>query len=649
MFSSLFGIKRASSSPKEKPRRVAERSSVSAERSLGSAERAPLRPPQTNGVPAQGSKSAAPTAKPIERSIPTLRTPIQNVAPPSEPPLSFAEVSFTDGGASDFVPHEEDAPISNFTQIGRFNRILTVGADAVYKPPESVADKFLALDRGALKAELVRVSGLDPDVHADVRLHMRQAKGALRTQRFTVVTKEVVVTPAVFRDILKSVEGPTSRKAKSPALELFNRWIEIGVRDDATDIHIELAGRHATVRARIDGSLEPLADGQVTPGTYTAHEAINAVAAAYNDTRKGTNNSNYEAEKFVDCMISFDVRGASGQLRYQNLKGRLGPKVVVRILRSQTENRVTLQNAGYAPSHLKIWRQAARAGKGVIIISGVTGSGKSTSLVGFIENMPGLDQRAVYTIEDPIEYEVDGAHQIEVLRDLTSEEETRRRYGAVMKALMRADLDGASIGEIRDELTASFLLTIAETGHLAMGTLHAHLVSNIVPRLTNSTVGLTRDALTNPNIINTLVYQALVPKLCQKCCEPPHVAVVNDPEIREYLDVLRTRFKVPSEALRFKHVGGCPACGGRGTKGKTIVAEMWQPDRKWLELVRANNDYGALMHFRSFSDRDFTSEDMTGKTVFEHTLYKALQGLVDVRNCEEFETFERFEILGERA
>ena len=578
---------------------------------------------------------------------PTLRDAVRVGSPLSEPPLSFAEVSFADGGGSDFLPFDDEEPLSNFTQVGKFNRILSVGADAIYKPAESVADKMLVLDRGALKADLVRVSGLDAAAHAEVRNHLRQAKGALRSSKYTVASKELVVTPAIFKDILKSIESSSGRKAKSPALELFNRWIELGVRDDATDIHIEIMGRVARVRVRIDGSLEPIADGQKVPGMYPAADALNAVAAAYNDTRKGTNNSNYEPDKFVDCMISFDVRGASGQLRYQNFKGRLGSKVVVRILRTQAESRVTLQNGGYAPSHLKIWRLAARAGKGVIIISGVTGSGKSTSLVGFVENMPGLDMRAIYTIEDPIEYEIDGAHQIEVLRDLTSEEETRRRYGAVMKALMRGDLDGASIGEIRDELTASFLLTIAETGHLAMGTLHAHLISNIVPRLTNRTVGLTRDALTNPNIINTLVYQALVPKLCLKCCEPPTVAVQNDPEVAEYLEILERRFKVPTYNLRFKHVGGCPACGGRGTKGKTIVAEMWQPDRKWLELVRANNDFGALMHYRSFSDGDFTSEDMTGKTVFEHTLYKALQGAVDVRNCEEFETFERFEILGE--
>src|SRR2546423_5899510 len=123
----------------------------------------------------------------------------------------------------------------------------------------------------------------------------------------------------------------------------------------------------------------------------------------------------------------------------------------------------------------------------------------------FMETLPGVESKAIYTVEDPIEIESDMLHQIEVLRDLASEEVTRQRYGAVMKALMRADLDAASIGEIRDALTAGFALTIAETGHLAMGTLHANQISAIVPRLTNREVGLTRDSLTGPNTINMLV------------------------------------------------------------------------------------------------------------------------------------------------
>jgi type II secretory ATPase GspE/PulE/Tfp pilus assembly ATPase PilB-like protein len=348
-------------------------------------------------------------------------------------------------------------------------------------------------------------------------------------------------------------------------------------------------------------------------------------------------------------MIDLDLPGTSGQLRYQNVKGRLGPKTVIRILRTGDESRIVLANAGYAPSHLRLLRLAARAGKGIVLLAGVTSSGKSTSLKSFIETLPGLEQKAIYTVEDPIEYEIAGAHQIEVLRDIANDDETRRRYAEVMRALMRSDPDGVMLGEIRDKLTALFALQIAETGHLAMGTVHAHLVSNIIPRLTNDQIGISRQALTGPNIINLLVYQALVPTLCRRCSVPTSEALRTDPDVAEIDEVLRRRFHLPTANLRWVRPGGCAACSGRGTRGKTIVAEMLQPDRRWLRHVRNNDDDAALQHFRSASDRAFDSPDMTGKTVFEHALYKALQGEIDVRNCEEFDGFERFEILPART
>src|SRR6202012_5097579 len=95
-----------------------------------------------------------------------------------------------------------------------------------------------------------------------------------------------------------------------------------------------------------------------------------------------------------------------------------------------------------------------------------------------------------------------------------------QHHAEVMRALMRSDPDGVMLGEIRDKLTALFALQIAETGHLAMGTVHAHLISNIIPRLTNDQIGVSRQALTGPNILNLLVYQALVPKLCGSSALP---------------------------------------------------------------------------------------------------------------------------------
>jgi len=311
------------------------------------------------------------------------------------------------------------------------------------------------------------------------------------------------------------------------------------------------------------------------------------------------------------------------------------------------------ENAGYAPSHCKLWRLSARSGKGMTIVSGVTGSGKSTSLKIYIETLPDLEKKAVETVEDPIEYVIapGKVHQGQVTRDLSSHEETRKRYGIAMKALMRADIDAVLVGEVRDDITARFLLQVAETGHLGMCSLHAHLISNIIPRLTNEEVGLSRQELTSPQILNLLVYQALVPVLCKHCNLSTTEALQADvptkageiSEVAEVCHVLKEKIGVDPAILRWKNPMGCSRCEGRGTKGRTMVAEMWMPDREWLSYVREGKDYEALMYYRSYSDGDFLSSNMNGKTVFEHALYKALQGQIDVRNCEEFEGFERYE------
>ena len=531
--------------------------------------------------------------------------------------------------------------VAHFHQLPPYQALLTVGPDAVYQLPSLLHEKLVALDCGARQARVVRATMAAAD-----RLALdgpaKAVKGALRARGYAVVG-ELVAEPHVLKEILRNAGATGKASARGGPMQLFERWIALAVPTGATDLHIEVRRNNALVRIRVDGRMEPLPDGQA--GRYSRKEVVDAIAAGYNSTRKGNNVSQYAADQFVDCMIDLDLPGTAGQLRYQNVKGRLGPKTVVRVLRTGDESSIRLDAAGYAPSHLRLLRLAGRAGKGIVLLAGVTSSGKSTSLKSFIEALPGLDQKAIYTVEDPIEYEIAGAHQIEVLRDMANDEETRRRYAEVMRALMRSDPDGVMLGEIRDKLTALFALQIAETGHLAMGTVHAHLISNIIPRLTNDQIGISRQALTGPNILNLLVYQALVPKLCRCCALPTSMALKVDPDVREIEEVLRRRFGLATSRLRWSRPEGCAACQGRGTHGKTIVAEMLQPDRAWLRHVRNNDDDAALQHFRSAGDRRFDSPDMTGKTVFEHALYKALQGEIDVRNCEEFDGLERFEIL----
>ena len=537
-----------------------------------------------------------------------------------------------------------EAVIDKYADVPEYLRLLTAGPSPVYRLPADLHERLVATDLGGKRANLIRAA-MEPAALSQLQPQIKALRGELRARGY-LIAEERVATLEVMRDIVRNAGRVHQASGRGEPLRLFNAWIERAVRAGATDVHVDVRGNVAQVRVRIDGRLETLPDGG--DGLYPRTDAIDALAAGYNNTRQGNNVSQYTEDRFVACMVSLNLPGLSGHLRYQSFKGRTGPKAVIRILRAGGDNPITFESAGYAPSQLRLLREAARSGKGIVLIAGVTGSGKSTSLKCLIETLPGLPSKAVYTVEDPIEYEIRGTHQIEVLRDLADEELTAARYADAMRALLRGDPDAVMVGEIRDRLTALFALQISETGHLAMGTVHAHLLSTIVPRLTNEQVGVSRQALTGPNILNLLVYQALVPRLCPVCADPTLVAAALDPEVAELVDLLVRKYRVPVQRLRWQHPGGCPDCQGRGTRGKTLVAEMLRPDRAWLRHVREGDDDAALMHFRSFSDRDFCSADMTGKTVFEHALWKALQGEIDVRHCEEFDGFGRYEVLPPR-
>ncbi|MDX1668281.1 MAG: ATPase, T2SS/T4P/T4SS family, partial [Limnobacter sp.] len=439
---------------------------------------------------------------------------------------------------------------------------------------------------------------------------------------------------------------------ESEAALLFKEWVDVAVKERATDIHVQVINNLAEVKVRIDGDLELLPDRH--GGVYTPIQAERAVAWAYNNASgKGSNsNSQFSSKESLYCMIApRDVRGKRVALRFQSVRGWAGVKVVCRLLYVDLDApTLSYEQLGYAPSHIDQLVDASNTPSGMILFAGVTGSGKTTTLKTFVETHPENGSDAFYSIEDPVEYPLRGVHQIPVQRDLIDREGSAAKYSEVVSALMRADPGCVLMGEIRDEATAKSAQQIVETGHMACGTVHAHLVSGIVPRLTNEEIGMSRDVLTNPNILTLLAYQALVPLLCKHCSLGVSDLSEEEPETRRAKSIckkIESRFGLSTESLRFKNTRGCEHCKGRGTKGLTVVAEILTPDRQWLELIRRGEDYKAVMHYRGKSDRRFDTPDMTGKTVFEHALYKAYAGQIDVRNCERFDSFDRFEVLEE--
>lgn len=594
--------------------------------------------------------------------------------PPAQSALGPTRPEYVKPGDVESLPQLAGKIITAYGDVPRHRRVVTVGAKAVYSldqqpirprsgpPPleESCAALVAAIEVDVNTVVILTAEDAanEPRIY-DLVLSTLHARLGGHDMRVAESGGTLSATRAVLLELgraeLKRQSGAASgmTKNKSPHLEMYDSWLEKAVREKANDLHIRqdspTTGR---VELRVDGELIPIPGPN--NGVYPAETIREAISAAYQlalDAGSGTH-SDYVFDRFQACMIPRQIAGKRLRIRYQQLKGHYGPKVVSRILfEDQPIEFSTFEGLGYAPSHVRMFRNLLRTPSGGVLICGVTGSGKSTSLVTLFSQMPRRDSFALFSIEDPVEYPQSYIHQIPHARDLMNREKSANEFGEIIGSLMRADPDAVSVGEIRDEITCKAFEQIVDSGHLGAATLHAHLLQGIASRLSHPEVGMSRQTIGGPNTFNLLAYQALVPLLCPHCKIPGAKAVEMpgaDQESRS--DVFtaltsRQRFGIEGERFFFRNTRGCEHCNGRGNKGQTVVSEMAVPDETWRRFTREGEDYRAWMHWRNQSDRDCLSQNMDGKTVFEHTLFKAAQGLVDPQQVERFYNVNYFEIL----
>lgn len=539
-----------------------------------------------------------------------------------------------------------DAPVpqsrhyTTFAEVPKFQRVFGDEQCNIFKLQEADRRCLAVLEQPGRRVQIV----LATEAKVAQAL-VESVRGAFKSANYEVLPLATAPTSVIGEIYLASSSSDSAGgKTANNYMQVVRQWIEYAVDNRATDIHLETKGSSGIVRMRIDGELEPIRND--VNGVYPAAFVERCMASLFNNEqlRKSGSDALFDATSNLYCMVPYtEISGHSLRLRYQSLKGNEGPKTILRLLPvNENARTLTFAELGYAASHIELWNAAMNTPSGAVLISGVTGSGKSTTLKSMIELNPAASGMAIFTVEDPVEYPIRHAHQIPIQRDLSNPGESARLYAETIAALMRSDPDIGMLGEIRDRFSASALQQLMETGHMGLGTVHAHLLSGIVPRLVNPEIGMHREVLTAPNMLTLLVYQALVPVLCPHCAlTTPEVIKAGAEDI---LAVARhvAALRAPTERMRWKRVGGCEHCRGRGTVGQTVVAEMLMPDEAWLRPIRESRDVDAVEVYRSCSDGDLASPDMSGKTVFEHTLYKALQGTVDARQCSRFDNFGRF-------
>ncbi|CAM2158543.1 Pilus assembly protein (plasmid) [Pararobbsia alpina] len=314
-------------------------------------------------------------------------------------------------------------------------------------------------------------------------------------------------------------------------------------------------------------------------------------------------------------------------------------------LEDHREEFSTLQALGFTAQQNLLWDRNTLLHGGGVINAGVVGSGKTRTLATQMSKLPGEWNK--WGIEDPHEIDVPGMHAVSVARRMDDEDAETDPFIVQKRMMKRQKPHAVFIGEIRDFATASLFRDIAGAGLRALSSVHAPSAPGIADRLSDSELRIPRSVLGTPGFINLYVYQALIRVTCPHCALQATSLLDND-----YLRRVERVFGIDADAMRVRNLNGCSHCSRpglpaemfNGLLGRTVVAEMFEPDEEALMLIREDRGIELRRYLRSLRTAGFHEEDCTGKSVYEMAMYKVAQGLIDPRVVEaKFGSFDVYE------
>lgn len=346
-----------------------------------------------------------------------------------------------------------------------------------------------------------------------------------------------------------------------PVVRLVNALLLDAVKVGASDLHFEPEGQFLRLRYRVDGVMNEV---------RTFHRDYWPAISQRLKLVSGMN----IADKLnpQDGRFSFVVGGHDIDFRVSVLPTVHGENIVLRVL-DKSRALVDLDQIGFSPHNLKILRRVLKRPEGIILVTGPTGSGKTTTLYAMLAYINSIEVN-IMTMEDPVEY------QIPLIRQAQAKEGTGVNFDEGVRAILRQDPDVVLIGEIRDATTAQMALRAAMTGHQVFTTLHTNDAIGAVPRLLD--LGL-RPGMLAGSVIASLA-QRLVRKLCTECRRARRAK----PEECRILGLDESKPHAIHEAV------GCPACRGTGYKGRTALVEILAVDEDLDEVIASSGSRAAL-------------------------------------------------------
>ncbi len=408
--------------------------------------------------------------------------------------------------------------------------------------------------RSNLRVSSVKIMLVTPgDIHGALELVGGESSGNMDLSEILADVEEsdVEVTTTQSTDAVDL----ESQAGESPVIRYVNYIIQNAVKEGASDIHIEPGEKKIKVRLRIDGIL------------FESMNPPPGMAAAITSRLKIMADLDI-AERRVpqDGRIRCVVQGRKLDLRVSTLPTGYGEKIVMRILDTKSIN-VKLEDLGFDSKTLEIWKSQIIVPHGILLVTGPTGSGKTTTLYSSLQHIDKAKLN-VSTVEDPIEYHLDGITQTQTHAkiDMT--------FAKALKALLRQDPDVIMLGEIRDQETAHTAVQAALTGHLVLSTLHTNDAPSSVTRLVN--IGL--EPFLVGAALNGVLAQRLLRKLCQHC----KAQETPSEEMAEFLEMNG----LPSNEMWMPQ--GCEKCRNTGYSGRVGIYEMLAVDDNLRDVIARN-------------------------------------------------------------
>ena len=380
--------------------------------------------------------------------------------------------------------------------------------------------------------------------------------------------------------------------SEAPVIRLVNQLIHRAVDMGASDIHIEPFDDGLHLRYRVDGVLQD----------YPDPPAGNLAAAIASRIKLLSQMNIAERRLPQDGRIMTRVKGHEIDLRVSTIPTVHGESIVMRVL-DRESIQLALSTMGFSEDTLQRYLGLLARPHGVLLVTGPTGSGKTTTLYASLASLDS-ESLKIITVEDPVEYQLAGVNQIQVQTQISLS------FARALRAILRQDPDIIMIGEMRDTETAQIGVQSALTGHLVLSTLHTNTAASAITRLED--MGVERYLITSA--VNGVLAQRLVRTLCKQCKEAHEVG-------RDYIEQTGLRRFVSADTLQVFQARGCAACNQTGYAGRTGIHELFVLDDEMHRVIMSGAD-ATLLHAAA------RRQGMV--TLYEDGLRKVVQGVTSM-------------------